>query len=125
MSKADALISVSEKLRIDVVKRLGLPLRAKVMVGVGKPKPLKGSQRVIPLLPCLRERDPNLIYLIVADLFVLATEYEGWANVFLEAMSCGLPVITTRVGANSEVVPEGIAAQDQHTHHIVAAGVSN
>jgi glycosyltransferase involved in cell wall biosynthesis len=39
-----------------------------------------------------------------ADLFVLATANEGWANVFLEAMACGLPVITTDVGGNKEVV---------------------
>jgi glycosyltransferase involved in cell wall biosynthesis len=39
-----------------------------------------------------------------ADIFVLATSNEGWANVFLEAMACGLPVITTDVGGNKEVV---------------------
>lgn len=38
------------------------------------------------------------------DIFVLATRFEGWANVFLEASACGLPIVTTRVGGNAEVV---------------------
>ncbi len=42
--------------------------------------------------------------LSAANVFVLATRNEGWANVFLEAMACGLPVVTTRVGGNPEVV---------------------
>jgi len=48
--------------------------------------------------------DKLALYYSAADVFALATAHEGWANVFLEAMACGLPVVTTRVGGNAEVV---------------------
>lgn len=44
--------------------------------------------------------------LSAADVFVLATRNEGWANVILEAMACGLPVVATDVGGNREVVAD-------------------
>lgn len=57
---------------------------------------------VIFLGPVKPDQLPAL--LSAANVFVLATSNEGWANVFLEAMACGLPVVTTDVGGNREVI---------------------
>ncbi len=42
-----------------------------------------------------------------ADLFVLPTIYEPFPNVNLEAMACGLPVITTRTAGGADIVVPG------------------
>ena len=62
-----------------------------------------GLQHVVRFLGQI-EPEKLKIPLSAADLFVLSTANEGWANVFLEAMVCGLPVVTTDVGGNREVV---------------------
>jgi glycosyltransferase involved in cell wall biosynthesis len=46
-------------------------------------------------------------WLAAADLFCLATSNEGMANVLVEALACGLPVVTTRVGGNAELITDG------------------
>ena len=39
-----------------------------------------------------------------ADLLILASSREGWANVLLEAMACGTPVVASDIPGNPEVV---------------------
>jgi glycosyltransferase involved in cell wall biosynthesis len=40
----------------------------------------------------------------LADVLMLPSSREGWANVLLEAMACGTPVLATRVWGTPEVV---------------------
>jgi glycosyltransferase involved in cell wall biosynthesis len=43
-------------------------------------------------------------YLRAADLFVSPSDYEGFGLTIVEALACGLPIVTTAVGVASEIV---------------------
>jgi UDP-glucose:(heptosyl)LPS alpha-1,3-glucosyltransferase len=51
--------------------------------------------------------DPVRIYL-AADIFILPTIYDPFSNACLEALACGLPVVTTRSNGFSEIVEDGV-----------------
>ena len=63
-------------------------------------------------------------YYGAADVLVLASAREGWANVLLEAMACGTPVIASNVWGTPEVVsaPEaGLLMHEFNAQGVVSA----
>ncbi len=50
-------------------------------------------------------------YYGASDVLVLASSREGWANVLLEAMACGTPVVATDIWGTPEVVKTAAAGK--------------
>lgn len=130
-------------------RSLGIPTAGKLIVSVGHLSLRKGFQRLLRVLPQMREEFPDLtlailggpgaersneeellqliadgdlaqsvilagaqppaqvaLWLGAANVFALASDFEGSPNVVLEALACGLPVVATRVGSVEQLVPE-------------------
>jgi glycosyltransferase involved in cell wall biosynthesis len=51
-------------------------------------------------------REQISVYYNLADIFLFPSHSEGFANVILEAMDHALPIITTDVGANKEILED-------------------
>ncbi len=117
--------------RSECRKQLGLPLDDFIVVFVGWFIERKGPQRVAAAINMLNgvksvfigkgEQAPQCkgilfkgalpheevpIYLGAADVFVLPTLHEGCCNAVVEAMSCGLPVISSNLPFNWDVLNE-------------------
>ena len=61
---------------------------------------------------------------LAADALVLASSREGLANVLVEAVACGTPVVATAVGGNPEIVCDpraGVLMEERTSAAIIAA----
>ena len=66
-------------------------------------------------------------YYAAADILILASSREGWANVLLESMACGTPVVATNIWGTPEVVSSPVAGRlaDRRTPASLVAAVQS
>jgi UDP-glucose:(heptosyl)LPS alpha-1,3-glucosyltransferase len=88
------------------VKSRGIPFRLRV-IGRDKPAPYRRLAERFGLTTNIEFEGPsgsiqNAYQL--ADLFVFPSLYDPFANVCLEALACGLPVLTTDTNGSSEII---------------------
>jgi glycosyltransferase involved in cell wall biosynthesis len=114
------------------IKALGLmPEGVLLIAGDG---PEAGSLRALVAREGLNDRvrflgrlsQQELVeYYCAADAFVLSSSREGIANVIMESMACGTPVVATAVGGAPEVitVPEAGVLVGQRTPEAIADAI--
>jgi UDP-glucose:(heptosyl)LPS alpha-1,3-glucosyltransferase len=65
---------------------------------------------------------PDLVRIYAAaDIFILPTIYDPFSNACLEALACGLPVITTHSNGFSEIIADGVHGSIVDSANNVAA----
>lgn len=108
-----------------------LPDHHLLIVGEGEERPRLQAQITrlglssrIRLLGAVPHADLPALYR-AADILVLASAREGWANVLLEAMACGTPVLASNIPGNPEVVRDPAAGliMAENTPAGIAAGI--
>lgn len=91
------------RLAIDAVEDCDNP-KMKLLVA-GRSEPARYESSYVSFLGELDDLRP--IY-AAADIFILPTIYDPFSNACLEALACGLPVITTRANGFSEIIEDKI-----------------
>lgn len=76
-----------------------------VFIGAGSAKVKNNNNLFMGMLE--HEKVPEM--LSAADMFVLPTLSEGSCNAILEALACGLPVITSASDFNDEIIDHNVA----------------
>lgn len=98
---------------LQALARVGEPRPRLLIIGEGPERDrleelsrsLGLSEQVDFLGPIWGER--KFQYLAAADLFVLPSLHEGFGLVFLEAMHCGLPVVASDCGGQTDFLRDG------------------
>jgi len=103
--------------RLAVEALAALPEATLILVGEGPDRPWLERRITAPdvagrvRLLGLRPHDELPPLLAAADVMVLPTASEGLANVWVEALACGTPVVTTDVGGAREVIDRPAAGR--------------
>ena len=65
-------------------------------------------------------------YMARADVFALTSRYEGFGNVLVEAMACGVPAVATRSAGTDDIISDGVdgVLVARHTPDAVAAALT-
>ena len=105
-------------------KELMLDINSKIILSIGRNVPWKGFEKLADAEDELKKEIPYIKLVIIgqkeklpreaifknlkaADAFVLNTGYEGLSHQILEAMAVGVPIVTTNVGGNPELIQDG------------------
>jgi UDP-glucose:(heptosyl)LPS alpha-1,3-glucosyltransferase len=93
------------------LRRRGVMHVQLIVVGKGRLAPYQRLTRQVSVADLVRfeglRADVERCY-AGADLFVLPTLYDPFANACLEAMACGLPVLTTAANGVAELLRDGV-----------------
>lgn len=71
-----------------------------IYIGAGELKPMCNNALFIGKLP----HNQIYLYLNAADVFVLPTLAEGCCNAIIEAMACGLPIVSSNSSFNDDIL---------------------
>ena len=101
-----------------------------LIVGRGNPFPYRRLATQIGFgkhLFFVGETDNIIKFYGVGDILVLPTLYDPFSNVCLEALACGIPVVTTRKNGAAEIIKSGetgIVISEPSNREELAAGIS-
>lgn len=106
VKRVEDVIRVFEKVRKEIPSKL-------LMIGDG-PERMEAENLCRQLGTCndirfLGKQDQLEDILNISDLFILPSQYESFGLAALEAMACGVPVISTNAGGLVEINDDGVS----------------